>query len=290
MRTPTLDNPVLLDEPKYLRSPVAYGLEFEAGQSAIQPNGGVYDSGLIRRAAIITRGEALGHGEWIDDTMLGQVTDAINSSQLGIKSRFAHPSMSGDGIGKILGRYMNATNKGGVVRADLHILSVARETEDKSDLGDYIMRLAAEAPDAFGNSISFEYDQGEQNRFMAENEDENGRFVSPDKKNKNNYPHIRLAKLIAADVVDDPAANPDGMFHRGFEMYSGMDKYISYILGLSDEQINLSGLPHVERIKAYVRRYFDANGLRIAKANNVLLNRIKLKALKARAQKDLLNI
>src|SRR4051794_20449658 len=94
-------NEVLNSPPKYFRTPISRG-----GEPRVERTGGYRNAGLIRGVSVITKGEALGHGLWIDDTALEQVASAINSQQFGIKSRFTHPSMSGDGLGKMTGRVM----------------------------------------------------------------------------------------------------------------------------------------------------------------------------------------
>lgn len=45
--------------------------------------------------------EALGHGMILDDTTIQQVVDFGNSAPKGVKSRFTHPGMSSDGLGKV---------------------------------------------------------------------------------------------------------------------------------------------------------------------------------------------
>ena len=160
---------------------------------------------------MITRGEALGHDLWIDASFLEDVRDEINAG--GIKARFTHPGLSSDGIGTKLGRFYDAEIIGDQVYADLHFQEAATKTPD-GDLADYVMTLAEETPEDFGLSIVFEHDVQDMERLTDENT-VNGRFISPDEDNKNNYEHARLAALRAADVVDTPAANPDGLFQRG---------------------------------------------------------------------------
>lgn len=245
------------------RAPVARGID---GQGRIETDGGVYGAGLIRQAAVITRGEALGHEMWIDRDMLMQVAGAINDAPEGIKSRFAHPGLSGDGIGKALGRVRNASVVGDIVRADLHLFETSHATPD-GDLGKYILDLAAEDPAAFGTSISFDPDFGEEDRFIATHEDEDGRFVSPDEDNTSNFPHARLADLAAVDVVDEPAANPDGLFHRGDELAGRAESLVAYALGLSDEapdEFELGIAP--SRVRRFVADLLQRRGLALVDA------------------------
>jgi len=234
--------------------------------AAIEPDGGAYSAGLIRGAAVITRGEARGHDMWIDETMIKQVSLAINAAGQGVKSRFTHPSLSGDGLGHGLGRYRKASVDGDIVRADLHVFESAHKTPD-GDLADYVLTLAREDPESFGNSIAFEPDIGAEEEFRGKHSDEDGIFQSPDPDNTKGYAHVRLFDLRAVDAVDEPAANPDGLFHRGDEIAFLADGWLEYVLGLSGERPaeQLFGIDD-NRIRAYVARYFERTGLVVCTA------------------------
>jgi len=188
----------------------------------IDRTGGEFGAGFIPGFAVITRGEALGHGLWIDQDFLKETAAAINATgDAGTKCRFTHPDMSGDGLGSLLGRVDNARVEGDRVLADLHLLASAHQTPD-GDLAGYTLDLAEEAPDAFGASISFSRDGDAEVAFNEKhsrtetwNEPDGTRrsrkmFQSPDKLNTTNLRHARLKALHATDIVDEPAANPHG--------------------------------------------------------------------------------
>lgn len=250
-------------------------IETELG--AVDPTGGKYGAGIIRRMSVMTRGEALGHGFWVDATALQQTADAINApGGLGIKSRFTHPSLSGDGFGKLLGRCFDAVVEGDRVLADLHFLESSHDTPD-GDLAGYVMKLATEDPAAFGASIAFEHDEeGEQAFFDANQEtvagtDSRGnpkeisRFKSPDPENARGLWHMRLAELRAVDVVDEPAANPAGLFHRDTEILTEGESLLDFVLGLADKPPALSALSiDPERIKGFLARYSDRRGIALS--------------------------
>lgn len=234
------------------------------GDNAIQRNGGDMHAGLIRGAAICTRGEALGHGEWIDHEFLQQTVDGVNAKSRGAKARFTHPSLSGDGLGSYLGRAKNARLDGEVARADIHFSPVAHDAPD-GDLAGYVMDLAEQDPEAFGTSIVYMPDVGAEDRHEAEYTDEHGRFHSPDENNADNLPHARLARLLAADVVDFPAANPDGLFSAGQEMAIEADALLAYSLGLSRTPPALTQFDlDADRAAGFVRRFLDRHNLTIA--------------------------
>jgi hypothetical protein len=258
--------PKLNTKPKYFKAGVSRGL-LATNEQRIEREGGDYGAGLIRGASIITRGEALGHGMWIDAHMLEQTADAINNHPKGVKVRFTHPSMSGDGLGSYLGRAKNAFVLGDQVYADVHFSSAGHKTPD-GDLAEYVMSLADNDADAFGVSISFQADFGAEDKFVAENEDEKGSFISPDPDNKKNYIHARLYDLRAADIVDEPAANPDGLFHRSTIAHEA-DALLSYALGMSSDKPEMNSFSvDADRVTGFVQRFLAQHDLEIVPKQN----------------------
>jgi hypothetical protein len=268
---------ILRNAPRLLRSTVARGLA--TGPWAGEPianDEGDFGAGVIRGAAIITRGEALGHGLWCDTVMLQQAADAINDEPKGAKARFTHPDLSGDGLGKGLGRAKNASPEGDVVRGELHFSRMSHKTPE-GDLAAYVMGLATEDPEAFGISIAFEEDFKAEADFLLAHgaewtEDDYGRYLSlekfksPDPLNTKNLPHARLASLRAVDVVDDPAANPNGLFHRGDEVARDAEQLLAWTLGLSAEKPQLLSLDiNPDRLDGFVQRFMNRHGLTLMK-------------------------
>lgn len=227
---------------------------------AISDEGGEYGHGYIAGLSVITRGEASGHEMWIDADFLSDVTAAANATNAGLKARFTHPGQSSDGLGTYLGKYHNFRTEGDKVLADLHFQESASNTPD-GDLAAYVRQLAADAPDAFGVSIVFDANLAEMESHTLENT-QGGRFVSPDEDNRNNYQHARLSRLRAADVVDDPAANPDGLFHRHAQIAQDADGLFEYALGLRDDKPDLVALSvDSDRIRAALTRFLSRHNL-----------------------------
>lgn len=265
--------PDLKSRPSNVRGPIATGLA--SGKQAIDRTGGDNGAGVILGAAVITRGEALGHGMWIDAAMLKQTHDAIAAAgKNGIKARFTHPGLSSDGLGSFLGRFKNPQLDGDVVRADLHFSQSAHDTPD-GDLAEYVTTLAEEDPKAFGTSIVFRHDFAAEKDFESQNQQEidavdyKGRptkikaFRSPDPQNKEHLPHARLKMLRAVDAVDSPAANPGGFFHAQ-DVAHEADDLISYALGLSPERPELSNFDvEPDRVSSFVSKFLDRHGLEI---------------------------
>lgn len=262
--------PTIETEPTLFRSNVT-----RSHAAKVERDGGDYGVGLIRGASIITRGEASGHEHWVDAFAVNQVAEKINATTNGLKMRFTHPGLSSDGLGKLTARVKNARVQGDQAIGDLHIVKSARETPD-GDLGKYAMDLAEEDGDLFGVSIVFYHDYEAEDQFAleyqeeSEYEDHRGRtvkemrFVSPDADNKNNYPHIRLESLVAADLVDEPAANPNGLFHRpDQDMAREAYALATYVCGLTDEKPNGSFGFDPNRAKQFFQRFLANQDLEV---------------------------
>lgn len=124
----------------------------------------------------------------------------------GLKSRFTHPDMSNDGLGKFLGRARDPfigtaidarTGKTvAALRGNLHFDKTALDTppEGGKPLGVYVMDLAESDPDALSSSIVVEADQEEQL-------DREGK-PKLDAKGNPLPPIWRPTALHASDVVD----------------------------------------------------------------------------------------
>lgn len=265
----------------------AHRLSVSKGNSAlgkIDPAGGRWGGGIIPGVSLCTRGEALGHGMWIDDAMIKQIVDACNGNPKLLKSRFAHPDWCDDGTGKVLGTIENCTQRGDQAIGDFHLYKSAHNAPD-GDLAAYVMSLAAEDPANFGLSIVFEHDREAEELFESENtkevelKDDSGQvrdtdvqFISPDPLNTNHLPHCRIAKLWAADVVDDPAANAAGLFHRQDALQSEAKTLLDYIFQPNPitpipapSSFNIAP----ERIRDFVTKYLAKNGLTIERSNPV---------------------
>lgn len=234
----------------------------------VDRTGGDDGAGIIYGASIVTEGEALGHRAWLDRAFIESVHQAVNGAgRRGVKMRFTHPSLSGDGLGSFLGRAKKSriSDDSGMAKSlvDIHLSKTAHDTPD-GDLASYVMDLADADPEAFGVSIVFSPDYGAEDRFVAEHEDEDGNFRSPDKNNGKNYRHARLAKLHAADVVDDPAANPDGLFRRQQGIAEEADQLCAFALGLSEQRPELQYLGvDAERIAGFAARFLDHHSLEL---------------------------
>ncbi|MFZ4600233.1 MAG: hypothetical protein ACOYNN_16460 [Terrimicrobiaceae bacterium] len=184
-------------------------------------------------------------------------------------------------MGKALGTIAEAETKGDRSIGDLSFFASAHIAPD-GDLAKYVMSFAKESPDMFGLSIVFAHDPQAETEFAlahgAEMDvDDDGypfvnytNFVSPDELNTENLPHCRLAELRACDVVDEPAANPGGLFHRHNELLSDGSKVQDYVFGRSEKLGQVQALSALglnvapERLKSFVSQYLAAAGLTLS--------------------------
>ena len=200
-------------EQRWFRADVTRGIELRDGQPSIDRQ-----KGIIYGYAVITKGPALGHNMTIDDKTLEQVVSLGNKKEFGVKSRFDHPSASNTSMGTFLGRSKQFRRAGDRVLADLHLSESAKEAP-QGDLFTYVLGLAERDPQAFGASIVFEG----KSEFLL-NEDGTRKT---DDKGKPLPALARVETLLASDVVDEPAANPDGLFERGDSLAAKVSAFLN---------------------------------------------------------------
>lgn len=185
-------------------------------------------------------------GEFDADS-LTTIVRLMNEAPKGLKSRFAHPTLSGDGIGKYLGRASNAWLDGDRVRADLRFDETAFRTPS-GDLATYLMDLAESDPDALSSSLVLRTDKqyrlGKNNK-PALNED-TGEPLPP---------IWRPTKLHASDIVDTGEA-VDGLL--GFDADGLPDEFVRHGTDLLNDAF--SGQPRAvvkARCEAWLDRYLS---------------------------------
>ena len=107
------------------------------------------------------------------------------------------------------------------------------------------------------------------NRYTPEEIWDRSGFRSPDPLNVLGLPHARLAELRAVDIVDDPAANPAGLFHRD-ETLKSAESLLEYALGLSDRKPEVASFGvDPDRAGGFVRRFLKNRGLSVMKLKNL---------------------
>ncbi|MCP4103874.1 MAG: hypothetical protein GY750_21015 [Lentisphaerae bacterium] len=190
------------------------------------------EKGAIFGVSVNTVGEAKGHGVHLEQSFVDRVAELGNAEKNGLKARFGHPSMCSTALGTMLGRFRNFRVEGEQVIADLFLSNSAKETPN-GNLYDYVLGLAESESDMFGTSIVFTI--GEE----YQNDGDEKTFVT-------------CEKLHACDVVDDPAANPDGLF-SAFNQ-EALSAQVSEFLGTHPEVYEiLSSKPEI--VEQFMKNY-----------------------------------
>jgi hypothetical protein len=209
--------------------------------------------------------EALGHGMMLDSKTLEQIVTLGNATKngVGIKSRYTHPGLSSDGMGKQLGRMKNFRVEGDKAVGDMHLYASAFKSPD-GNLGEYVMDLAEEDSAAFGMSIVFEAEKvwtlDDGTETPAESfygDDEWKKEKRPDNA-LTEIPVVRVKALDAVDVVDEPAANRDGMFSASLW---GTNVVAEQMFGQIDEWLQRTGFTP-EKAVEFALKYGDARGVK----------------------------
>jgi len=161
---------------------------------------------VIRGMVLAQEGpfKTYGRGEF-DHKSLKKIVTLARKTPAGLKSRFTHPGLSGDGLGSFLGRVKNVSMDTVTVkrqdeitplmavRGDLHFAESAFATPN-GDLASYVMGLAEEDPDAVSSSLVLKSDEEQQL-------DAKGR-PALDADGNELPPLWRPTALHASDIVD----------------------------------------------------------------------------------------
>ena len=181
-----------------------------------------------------------GRGEF-DRQSLDAIRKLMAAAPSWLKSRFTHPDLSNDGLGKFLGRVTDPRldfithresqgqlkmNRIAVVRGDLHIDPSSHDTPS-GDIGKYVMDLAESDPDAMSSSLVLKSDQEFRLKPDGTRQtDIDGELLPP---------LWRPVALHAVDVVDTGDA-VDGLLSANFDAESLPDSVVRQASALMDRQ------------------------------------------------------
>jgi hypothetical protein len=162
------------------------------------------EAGILRGVSVITEGEAKGHGMIVDSVTLEQVKACAETYIDGLRVKMDHAT----GIDAMVGVLRDFQIDGPQLRADLHLIKSHEDFEK-------ILEMAENMPGSFGLSISF----------SGESEDVEVPYDDTEKVEPNSGelpPSVggsveivraaRCMEIYSADLVDQPAANPSGLF------------------------------------------------------------------------------
>lgn len=204
---------------------------------------------VLRGYVVAQRGafKTEGRGQF-DDESLAQIVRLMKSNPKGTKSRFAHPTLSDDGLGKFLGRSWDPRIDGDRVRADLH-LSASSFESPAGNLGGYILDLAESDPDALSSSLVIQTDK-------LPVLDEHGR-PELDEAGKEIPPIWRPTKIHASDIVDEGDA-VDGLLSAQIDVDELSDAVVRRSCELLDKMFPGQPRESVEaRCLVWLGRYLD---------------------------------
>ena len=224
------------------------------------------ETGTITGASAIQAVEALGHDLLVDQVMLTQVATLGNAAGK-VKSRFTHPGLCSDGMGKMLGHLTNWRVEGDKTVGDLQLIEAAANAPGMGDLRGYVLDLAEQAPQDFGLSIVFsgtpvwKLPDGSEIKVNDQSLRRAGPmgdyFARPDKATTDK-PFARAEQLFAADVVDEPAANRDGLFSAAFS--GTTSAHAEQLFGWLDEALGFHRIP-LSSVRDAIDRYAAARAI-----------------------------
>lgn len=212
-----------------------------------------------------------GRGEF-DEDGLSKIIELMRAKTAGTKSRFAHPNLSADGLGKFLGRAKNARLDGGKVRADLH-LDPSSFTSPAGDLGSYVMDLAENDPGAFGSSLVLESDKTYRLNEKGERR--------TDDKGEPLPPLWMPRKIFSSDIVDEPDAVHGGLLAAGMiDVAELPDEVLWQGCMFLDQLFPGKSRDQVEKaLQSFLGRYLDRRyGHKPVLTVDMLRRKLKLRA------------
>ncbi len=213
------------------------------------------EAGMIFGASVIEKGPALGHGHMVDGTFLDQVAEMGAGKKTGIKVRLGHPNGSDDALGQTVGKALNFRREDDRVLADLK-LNDSAEVSPNGDMREFMLRKAEGEPEDFAMSIAFNgetvFRDADGTQFTPDE------FEELDAEDRAAFARVwDLETLIAADFVDEAAANTGGLFGESLSVY-GNGELAAYMTGLLDKLSEREDFP--ERMAAFCERYLRNQG------------------------------
>lgn len=142
------------------------------------------ETGILSGVSMLTIGPVSSHGVYADEITLETVRDCSATYAGGLKVKMEHGTGAKDIVGVLKAHRVEPPN----LRADLHLLK-------NSPHYAHLLEMAELMPGAFGLSISFSGDY---------------ETIEPAAGIK--VQALRCREIYSCDVVDSPAANPNGLF------------------------------------------------------------------------------
>lgn len=169
------------------------------------------DKKVVTGVSICTEGYAKGHWEWIDSQFIDDLVAMGNDAASGIRCRVGHPTWIDNKMTEYVGTFANfrSETRNGTYRAvaDLTI-SPSAAVSPSGNLEDWVLAISAHDPLLFGVSIVFRpgiwFYKSKSGGIVADYDDL--KDVEVDDKGSAKL-FVTIKELLAADIVDEPAAN-----------------------------------------------------------------------------------
>jgi hypothetical protein len=143
------------------------------------------ETGVISGVSVITEGECLGRhaGTFVDQTTLSSLLKLATAFKDGVKVKLSMNKEHDGSVGQIIGSLKAFRIDGNQLRADLHLLK-------SDDNFGKIVEMSSKMPESFGLSI----------------------VVPKHYETVNGKPTLRPTDIFSVDLVEEPAANKNGLF------------------------------------------------------------------------------
>lgn len=164
-------------------------------------------SGGFSNVSLMTGGiEAIGHGIYIDDKTLDGAMKSLEGKSL--RSYLKHDGAGGDRLGNEIGFFSGIYKEGQKLKAKTFEFLDSFKADAKATY-EKLVELAQKVPDQFGVSLVLEY---KPVWVMGNGEEFNARLGEPAPAGAvRPVPSVRISNVVSADLVQRPAANPNGL-------------------------------------------------------------------------------
>ena len=180
------------------------------GFSAIAPGKGAIDreAGVMAGVSLISVGEALGHGAYVDEDSIDTALAALNQMGGGLPAYITHRgALFDDRLTREIGMFTGFRVEGEQLKADFSAFDSFKE--DESRKFNRLFEMAEKMPERFGLSIVFSAAMS----WATPAGDVPGSMDRPEDA-MFEYPSVRVLEVNSADFVDTPAANQRGLFSK----------------------------------------------------------------------------
>lgn len=180
------------------------------GFAAIAPTQGSInrEAGTMAGVSLISVGEALGHGAYVDEDSIDTALAALNRVGGGLPAYITHRgALFDDRLTREIGMFSGFRAEGEQLKADFTAFDSFKE--DESRKFNRLFEMAEKMPERFGLSIVFSAAMA----WATPDGDVPGSMDQPEMA-LFEFPSVRVIEVNSADFVDTPAANQRGLFSQ----------------------------------------------------------------------------